>query len=625
MSAIIDQQLKTNDCGISAVKTMCNLLQVELPRPYIVEQLPLTQEGVSMESIRQFFNKNGFSSKFHLLDSNLLDQELKSLKDLFPFMVPVKSNRGLHYVILNSYKKGMLEVYDSSQTKAYQLELEAFKKMAYYAQSATDYEDLKDILFLKLKEELQGRPFTIPESYSDKEKVQLFNKLIYFNYFKERFGFKSIDIENDFLRDLIFHQTIASVPDNFKNLFFKSDNKIIIQSPVLLSVKQVQEMATFSDEYKEENIYWRLIKSLKGIRQIWLMFIVTTVVAGMIGYLSVFINQVLIDHVLPAYQLNVLYLFAIGVGIFYLFDIVFSAFKRYVSIHLGNTLDQYFIEIFDRKLNQFSIRYLHEFRRGDLIERLKDSTKIKSFFLSFFSKIFINVIIALVSIFILLGIHWQLSIIVLVVLGLFAGMFVGFSPVIRKLEQKRFEVKADFYSRFIEKIEAIQVIKTLSLEKYSSSEILQSMHKLIKVRTKAKYISLLNSSLSSVIVSLSTLLIIVLTSREMILYQSITLGMIITFVALSGKIFRAFRSLLDYNLALQEHAVILRRFFDFEEMQNKVITNSTGQQKLNKLVFEKLSFKDIYFAYVDDRYVLKELSFEIAMGEKIWIQGKNGS
>ena len=500
--------------------------------------------------------------------------------------------------------------------------------MAYYTQSVIDFRQIQQLLSLKIKEELRHLDFDLPNTLSQNDQIQLFNKLTYFSYLKENFGFKSIEAEKAFLKDLILHQQIQHIPDNFRNLKSRSKQRISIKSPILMSISIEEFNNTFTNS-EEDNIYWRLIREMKGIRPLWIMFLTTAIVAGLITYLAVFINQILIDHILPSYQLHVLYLFAIGVGIFYFFDVVFRSFKSYVSIHLGNTLDEYFIGLFDQKLNNYSIRFLHCFRRGDLTERLKDAMKIKTFFVTFFSKIFINVVIAVFSIFILFAIQWQLSFIVLAVLGIFTLLFFGLTPIVKRLEQQRFSIKAEFYSRFIEKIEAMQVIKAFRLESYSSSSITGTMKELIQVRTKAKLVALFNSSLSSIIVSLSTLVIIVLTSRQMILYQTITLGMIITFVALSGKIFRAFRSLLNYNLSLQEHAVILHRFFDFEEpMQNEAsltTKNLQAIQKLHQLNFEHIAFRQIAYAYIDQRFVIEDLNFKVGRGEKLWIQGKNGS
>jgi subfamily B ATP-binding cassette protein HlyB/CyaB len=620
---IIDQQLRSNDCGISAVKTVCNILDAKVPRGYIEERLPIDQEGVSLEAINQFFKEHGFDTQYHLIDFNDLDQEMDMLKNNLPCLAPVKVRRGLHYLVVNGFKQNKLEVYDPATAKSSWISIETFKSKAYYATSVMNFEGVSDLFWLKVQEALQDRPIEIPNNLSQKEQVQWFNKLCYFHYVQQNFGFKDRETEDRFLEDLLWNQEIQSVPKNFKNLILNKKKQFVLKTPILLSVSKTKTLDTLPED-TTENIYLKLFRRIKGIRSMWWMFGTTTLMAGVITYLAVFINQILIDHILPSYQLDVLYLFAIGVGIFYFFDLTFTAFKRYISIHLGNALDRYFLTIFDQKLNTYSIRFLHNFRRGDLTERLKDSTRLKSFFLVFFSRIFVNVLVASMSIFILLAINWQLSIFVFVVLAIFALMFVGLTPIIRQLEQQRFAVKADFYSRFIEKIDAIQVIKALRLESYSSSEINANIDELIKVRTKARYISLGNSMLSSLIIKLSLLFIILFTSRQMIIHNTITLGMIITFVALSGKIFRAFRSLLDYNLTLQEHAVILRRFFDFEEQTAKPVREDL-HQRITDFSLVKFSLMNVSFGYNEQKMVLKDLNFEIGHREKVWIQGKNGS
>lgn len=620
---IVDQQLRSNDCGISAVKTVCNILDAKVPRAYIEERLPIDQEGVSLEAINQFFKEHGFATQYHLIDFNELKGELKELQEHFPCLAPIKVRRGLHYIVINGFKNKQLEIYDPATAKNSRMSIEAFKSKAYYATSALEVEGVADLFWLKVCEALQERKMEVPQRLSRNEKVQWFNKLCYFNYLEQNFGFADAAAADRFLADLLWNQEIQTVPKNFQQLLLDKKKRISLKNPILLSVKKGEQISDFPED-NSENIYLKLFRRIKGIRSIWWMFGVTTLMAGLITYLAVFVNQVLIDHILPSYQLDVLYLFAIGVGIFYFFDLAFTTFKRYMAIHLGNALDRYFLGVFDRKLNAYSIRFLHHFRRGDLTERLKDSTRLKSFFLVFFSRIFVNVLVATMSIFILVAINWQLSIFVLGVLSIFALMFWGLTPIIRQLEQQRFAVKADFYSRFIEKIDAIQVIKALQLESYSSNEIDTQIDELIKVRTKAKFISLGNSILSSLIVKLSLLLIILFTSRQMILYNSISLGMIITFVALSGKIFSAFRSLLDYNLKLQEHAVILRRFFDFEEPQSSAKTMDFSQ-RINNFSLTQFALKNVSFGYNEDKRVLKDLDFEIGPQEKVWIQGKNGS
>ena len=80
-------------------------------------------------------------------------------------------------------------------------------------------------------------------------------------------------------------------------------------------------------------------------------------------------------------------LFAVGLGLFKLFDLLLRVYKNFISIQLANIFDNHFLTSFIQKLNSFPIRYIHAFNRGDLTERMKDSLTLKTFFTRFFTTV----------------------------------------------------------------------------------------------------------------------------------------------------------------------------------------------------------------------------------------------
>lgn len=626
---MIDHQLRHNDCGISAVKTVCNILDADISREAIKQGIPLDQRGATIGSMAKFLNKEGFETNYKLLDFNDISTNASELKSWLPCIIPIKSSGELHYIVLKDLKKGKFVVLDPASIKEYKLSVQELKNKAHFASTYLNYADLDAKIKLVVSTEFKERNINLPLGQLTKTQlVEVFNKLSYVSYISETFGFKDKEAENGFLKDLIFNQELTTIPKHFKTLAL-DDGKIEIKAPLLLSVKKnnpINPKKADDEEEESKNLYWRLFKSITGIKELWYIFVATTIIASIITYLAVFVNQILIDHILPSYQMNVLILFAIGLTIFELFATSMDVFEKYLYIHLGNTFDRYFLSVFDSRLNTHSIRFLQSFRRGDLSERLSDSLRIKSFFMRYFSKIFVNLLVALLSISILIAINWKLSMIVFVVIGLFTGLFFIITPQIKKLERKRFRMKADLFSKFIEKIDGLQVIKSLKLEEYSTREIAAKVNALIDVQTKSRYVNLFNSTASSLIITIFSLIIIVFLSRDMILYNTITLGQIITFSALSGKIFSACKRLLDANLSIQEHQVILNRFFDFEKDTTKKAVKHTNTQNLIKdFELEEIRLKNISFSYVPDNPVLDGVNLNLRKGDKIWIQGKNGS
>ncbi len=146
----------------------------------------------------------------------------------------------------------------------------------------------------------------------------------------------------------------------------------------------------------------------------------------------------MIDNVLPTYNLNTLVLFAVGLGIYKIFDVFTTVYKNYVAIHLGNALDKYFLFSFDKKINDSSLSYIHSYKKGDLMERVSDSLKLKSFFMKFFTNILVDVSVSIYSLCILFFIDKTLTLIVLGVMVLFFLWFKFITPYLKQNERLRY-------------------------------------------------------------------------------------------------------------------------------------------------------------------------------------------
>ena len=620
---MIDQQIRHNDCGVSAIKTIYNILGKSIDRDYIKDEVFLNEFGSRISDLKSFFNSNGCVSDFGLLDVNTTKNKAQYFNDLFPFIVPIKQKDNLHFIVVNGLKKNKLKVYDSTQARSYYLSLEELKKIAHFSDSYLEQISLEEKLNVLTSEELSNYNIKKEDALKENDITTLFNKLAYFSYYKENYPFGTPELERKFLLDVLYNQEIQMLPEHFKSLSFNKE-KIKITAPLILKIKLDETAPPISreNEEKKENLYFKLLDGLKGHRKLWYIYIFTAIFAASVTQLAVFINQILIDKVLPSFQLNILILFAIGVGIFRLFNLVISLYKSFIRIHLGNLLDRYFLQTFDKKLNNFSIRFIQSFRRGDLTERLSDSRRLKSFFLRFFTRILVDVFVSIYSLFLLVFINWKLTMVVLVVMILYYIWFRVMTPILKSNELKRFAIKATYFSTMIEKIEGIQVIKSFKIENVFSKKVNSNIDNLINIKTRVSYISMINGAVVSIITLIASLLILTLLSKEAIEDQSITLGQIITFLALSSKIFGSLSSILSENLKLQENLVILKRFFDFEEKENIQLSQENSIQEMDLNLVE---FKDVKFEYLPNLPILEDIDITIKQGEKIRIDGKNGS
>ncbi|MBU3681494.1 MAG: ATP-binding cassette domain-containing protein, partial [Flavobacterium sp.] len=503
----------------------------------------------------------------------------------------------------------------------YYLPFQELKNNAQYTKTDWSYMQTEDQVQAVCAQLLNQYALDIHKAVTENGSTQLFNKLSYFSYLKDTFGFKNDEAEKSFLIDLLKNQEISQIPIGFKTLQLEK-GKIKNTAPVVLSV-QLNSTETTQTNYPEEeksSLYWELFKKLGSYKKLWYIYIFAALFSAITAQIAVFTNQILIDNVLPTYNLSTLVLFSIGLGIYKLFDLFTTLYKNFVSIHLGNALDRFFLFSFDEKINSASLSYIHTYKKGDLMERVSDSMKLKSFFMKFFTGILVDVIVAVYSLFILFLIDRSLTVIVLIVMVLFVLWFKFITPYLKQNERMRYIRKADFVSKMMEKVEGIQVIKSFKIERFYSNKIYSSINDYLKIQLRNGYVDLINKFVVALIVICSSMLIIIFLTKSAIETQSISLGQIVTFIALSSKIFSSLKGILDDNMTLQENEVILKRYLDFDEKAGQVAQGGMTDFKLESIEFNKINY-----GYLPHDLILKGIDLTISKGDKIKIEGQNGS
>ncbi len=102
----------------------------------------------------------------------------------------------------------------------------------------------------------------------------------------------------------------------------------------------------------------------------------------------------------------------------------------------------------------------------------------------------------------------------------------------------------------------------------------------------------------------------------------ITFGDLTFFIMLTNMMFRPIRMLADRLNTLQMGIVAADRVF--KVLDTNEIINDIGKQSFTK-VNDKIEFKDLWFAYVNENYILKNINLQINKGESLAFVGATGS
>lgn len=108
-----------------------------------------------------------------------------------------------------------------------------------------------------------------------------------------------------------------------------------------------------------------------------------------------------------------------------------------------------------------------------------------------------------------------------------------------------------------------------------------------------------------------------------VVQKAVSIGVIISFIQFTEMFFRPLRDLSEKYNILQTAMASSERIFALLDEEQK-ITDSLNPKHFNEIK-GTIEFKNVWFAYNDEDYVLKDVSFKINEGEKVAFVGATGA
>lgn len=286
-----------------------------------------------------------------------------------------------------------------------------------------------------------------------------------------------------------------------------------------------------------------------------------------------------------------------------------------LSIDCSNSIKEaMFSKILDTRYE-----FLNSYGEGELVSRIENTgDKIVSFYIDLFSSIVMIMFSIIISAYIMIRISLKLFIIAIILLPLTYGInYIFKNTIISK--QRDYITKLDAYSDYlIDTISNLTGIKLNNLEKIFKGNYKNRLQNL-------KNVSMSNLKINMTVTSLQDLITIILSSlilfisAKLIILGSLTLGNIVAFSSYMEKLHSSIKKIGDLNLSFNEVIVDLERYRKIMDHDNE---KKIDGKKLSKVT--SLKFKNVSFKY-DDKYVLKDFSFEISKPGLYGIVGENGS
>ncbi len=308
-----------------------------------------------------------------------------------------------------------------------------------------------------------------------------------------------------------------------------------------------------------------------------------------------------------------------------LFEGVIQFYRTYLSAWLGQSAVKDIRIIVFKKLTSLKLKYFDRSPIGGLVTRVvSDIEAISDVFSQGLLTIASDLLKILTIIVFMLFINWELALIVLIPLPL---MYIGtkiFAKAMKKaFQQERKEVNN--LNTFVqEHISGMGIIQIFNREKVEMDkfEVINAKHR--QAHFNAVWAFSIFLPFVELLSSLAIALLLAYGITNVRLPEDVTptYEEIISFTMWVSMLFRPIRQLADKFNVLQRGMVRAERVFKVLD-DNSFISDEGTLEKEN--VEGEIEFKNVRFAYVDNEYVLNDVSFHVNPGETIAFVGATGA
>ena len=367
----------------------------------------------------------------------------------------------------------------------------------------------------------------------------------------------------------------------------------------------------------------RLLKYLKPYRGWIFLAIVLTIGVSLSTTVRPYLTKIAIDNYIvhkdPVGLRNII-LILFG-------TLVVQGLLQYTMTYLTQWVGQKTIfdlrmELFDH-LQKLAMKFFDKNPVGRLVTRLTNDIEVlNEMFSSGIVMVFADVFTIAGILIFMFSLSWQLSLISLSVIIPLAYATLVFRKKVRVAYRDVRLFLARMNAFLQEHISGILVVKIFNKEE----KTMKSFEEINLDHTKANLRSVFYYSIFFPVVefigAISAALIIWYGGGQVI-HQALTIGILISFLQYAEMFFRPIRDLSEKYNIMQTAMASSERIFKLLD-QNVFISDPERPAELAD-VRGKIEFRDVSFAYVDEQYVLKNLSFSIKPGEKVAFVGATGA
>lgn len=381
-------------------------------------------------------------------------------------------------------------------------------------------------------------------------------------------------------------------------------------------------MSEISGNTWDTKLFKRVMRYVKPYKKTFIFTALLVIILAVLGPLRPWLVQHIIDvEVSEGDKEGVLQftLFLIGLMIF---EAIIQFYQTYLANWLGQTvIKDIRVQLFKHILS-FRLTYFDRTAIGTLVTRtVSDIETIANIFAQGVLVIIGDILKLIAVIAFMFYTDWLLTLISLIPIPILIIATTIFKKVIKKAFQDVRTQVARLNAFVQERVTGMKIIQIFNREAVEMDRFkaMNKLHRNAHIQTVWAY-----SIFFPVVelLSASSLGLLVWWGTKGVLAGYTSLGNLMAFILYIYMLYRPIRQLADRFNTLQMGLVSSERVFKVLDTESNI--QDTGSVKKQRFDGE-IEFKNVWFAYQEEDYVLKDISFTANKGETIAFVGATGS
>lgn len=365
-----------------------------------------------------------------------------------------------------------------------------------------------------------------------------------------------------------------------------------------------------------------LMHNMVGLKSALIKIFMLSVVIETVNLLLPMGTQIVTDHVITAHDENLLLVICVGLMFFTIFKTWVSMIRAWVSLKLNTLTDVQWKTSFFDHLMSLPLAFFEKRQLGDIQSRFASLDIIRA---TFTNSIVTGMIDSIMTIGLLIMLSLYGGWLVWVVLGFtvcYAIMRALTYKFYRTVSEELIVKRARSGSHFMESLYGIATIKSLNLKNRRLQHWLNTNIDVSNAGLKQTRFDMLFGGINTFINSADQVVILWL-GAQMVMDNTMTIGMFMAFNAYRGQFTQRAASLIDLTMQLKMLSLHNERISEIVYSEPEV--DSPLRNVFEENVGVSLEVRDLAYQYdLLSKPVFSNVNISVAAGESVALVGVSG-